>query len=378
MASARALLPVLLSFAVLACDDEPKRPDKDDLLARPSASAEVSPLARIDAGALDGGAARKVLSELRSDKLELNARRVPAERVAFVHGRLAVLTSDALVVRDTKSWKEIAKVPALEPRRVIGLADGSVLAASKDDVTTLAPRKNEVTRTSRIPLFPESVLFPDLRKERRMWVLHGFDPTLYGYEIEDDGKLNTLDFIELKDFDLKAFTALKDGSFLYTTKKGLRRFFPGGRAENVSLPEGPGVWRLLTTRRIDQVWVAREGGTFELLGIAGGKGQVVRSLTLPSAYDVATSNTAIAILRLERSDKKRHFALRVVDADGKQLMEQELPLSKAPGDGEDWVEQITKNRAVAIAPKEPLVAVGGPTWLSVWNYKTQKRVYGSD
>ncbi len=370
----------VLALVALAggCKDKPSLPDRDQLPPRPTSSAQESPLLRIDAGALDGGAARKVLSELRSDKLELAARRVPAERIAFVHHRLAMLTPDALVVRDTKTWKEIANVAAVEPRRVIGLADGSVLSASKDAVTVLAPRKNETTTTSRIPLFPESVLFPDLREKRRLWVLHGFDPTLYGYEIEDDGKLNTLDFIELKDFDLRAFTALKDGSFLYTTKKGLRRFFPGGRSVQIALPEGPDVWRLLTTRRIDQVWIARDNGRFELLSIAG-KGRVVRSLDLPSAYDVATSDLAIAILRLERgAGKKRRFSLRVVDADGKELMEQELPLGKAAGEGEDWVAKITKNRAVVLAPKEPLVAVGGPTWLSVWNFKTKKRVFGGD
>jgi hypothetical protein len=63
----------------------------------------------------------------------------------------------------------------------------------------------------------------------------------------------------------------------------------------------------------------------------------------------------------------------VLDADGKERMATELPLAGATAT-EDWVREITKNRSVVLSPSQPLVAVGGPTWLAVWRTQTGEQV----
>jgi hypothetical protein len=111
---------------------------------------------------------------------------------------------------------------------------------------------------------------------------------------------------------------------------------------------------------------------------------VKKTLELPGTFDVATNDTEVALLRLEASTPgrdapadagppPRSWKLVVLDADGKEQMSSELPLDPATA-AEDWVREITKNRAVVLSPSQPLVAVGGPSWLGVWNYKTKEQV----
>lgn len=364
-------LAAAFGSAVLAsaCDDPPAAPPRVAASGTPSARAVIA----TDAGPPDGAAARNVLSELRRDKLSLAARRVPSQRIAFARDRLARLAGDQLVIVDTRTWKQTSTVAVDEPRRVVGLLDGSLLVLAGKASTWVQARKDEVVTLGRVPVFPETVVLPDRREKRRFWVLHAFDPTLYGYQIDPKGQLETLDFIELPDFDKHAFVSLKDGSYLYTTATGLRRFFPGGKREDYELAGSGEVWRLSTTRRIDRLWLARENGSFELLELGGGKLRKVKQLELGDALDVVSSDAHLAILTMSPAALgKRRFVLRVVDDAGKNVFETDLPVDAPSGSGESWVQEITKNRAVHLAPSAPLVAIGGPDAVSVWNLRTKK------
>ena len=328
----------------------------------------------------DAAAAAGAIAELRRTKLELAPRKWSAERLAFGKGRLAQLGTDALVVRDTKDFGEVVRVPLEEPRRAVELADGSLLGVGASAVVRVDKKGKEIERYPRIPLFPESILFGDRRNEQRVWVLHSFGSLLYQYEIGGDaGGVTTLEFLDLEGFDQQAFAALKDGSFLYTSKAELRRFFPGGKRWELSLPEGPPVWRLLTTRRIDQVWIARGDGQLELAQIAQNGVRVVKSLKLERAFDIATNDKEIAVVHVENTEgKPRRWTLAVYDTGGKPRFEVELPGDPQVGAGDSWVSAVTRDKTVALSERSSHVAVGGPGWLGVWDTKTKKRVYGDD
>lgn len=356
---------------------EPERPPKLDLDAALGEPAE--------AGAFDAAAeAKKLVAELRSAKLDVAPRRVPTQRLAFGKDRLAQLTESELVLRDTKDMKELARLPVTGPRRVVTLADGSVLVAAQADVWHVPKDPKKAERYARVPLFPDSLLLGDRREKRRLWVHHGLDPTLFPYELGEAGRVETLDLIELREADQKGIALLKDGSYVYTAGAKLERFFPGGKRWSLGLPPGAEIWRVLTTRRLDEIWLARSDGKLVLAQLSDSALTVKKTLELPGSFDIATNDTEVALLSLESrpADKAaapdaglpaRAWRLLVLDADGKELFSAELPLDAA-GASEDWVRELTKNRGVALAPSQPLVAVGGPSFLGVWNYRDKSQV----
>jgi len=378
----------------LGCHDNKSPPGKPSLPRRgPRLSGSLSPavpsglpkdLARLlaDGGARRGGAAKKLaekeIARIRERDLALTPRSVPAQRIAFGRSALGQLTNGGLVVRSTKSWKERARVAMRAPRRLIVLADGSFLALSAASTYRLEPGKKSAEIHPRVTLFPGSVAFADRRNRQHFWLVHSFDETLYQYQLESaiGSLLGMGDFVELKGFDHQAFAALKDGSFLYTTKDGFRRFYPKGKQSDMKAPPGEGkVWRLLTTKRLDRVWIARGDGEL-MLAQLGPEMRDVKKIELPATlFDIASNNSYLAALRVEQPDGgPRQWKLAVYDADGKQLFAATLPPEPAPPAGENWVQAVTRNRSVVLAPRAPLVAVGGPGALMVWNIKTKKQV----
>jgi hypothetical protein len=379
-----SILAVVAACGASGCDDKknPSRPPEEPPLPPrpPTADSAVLDAGLEDAAAAAAAQARKLVADLRGSKLDVAARRVPTERVAFAKDRLAQLTDDALVVHDTKSWKVTSRLPVTEGRRVIPLPDGTLLVATKSEVIRVPADLSKAEHYSRIPLFMDSLLFADKREKKKLWVLHGIDPTLYPYELGDEGRLDALDFLPLESFDQKGFTALKDGSFVYTAGSSLHRFFPGGKTWKLALPEGTEVWRVLTTRRLDQIWIARSDGKVQLVQLGPERLSLVETLELPGAFDIASNDSELAILRLaEPSDAgadsgapRRTWTLAVFDSSGKEQMRLTLPFERPSGSDDDWVRDVTKNRAVVLSSQGPVVAVGGPSWLAAWNTKTQQ------
>jgi len=387
-----SVVAVVVAWGAVACDDKksPGRPsDEPPLPPRPAvadaAPGDAGPLE--DAAAAAAAAARQLVADLRGTKLDVAARRVPTERVAFAKDRLAQLTNDALVVHDTKSWKVTSRLPVTDPRRVVPLSDGTLLVAAKSEVIRVPADLSKAEHYSRVPLFMDSLLFSDKRAKSKLWVLHGIDPTLYPYELAEQGRLDALDFLPLEGFDQKGFAALKDGSFVYTASGSLHRFFPGGKTWKLALPDGAEVWRVLTTRRLDQLWLARSDGKLELVQLGPERLSLVETLELPGAFDIASNDSELAILRLEdapptapgdagadASRPHRNWTLAVFDSSGKEHMRVTLPFDAPSGSDDDWVRDVTKNRAVVLSSHGPVVAVGGPTWLAAWNTKTREQV----
>lgn len=371
---------IALAVLALACDDNrPPRPDRPE---KPEEAVAFDATTPTSSAVPAGSGAEAFVQQLRNQKLDISARRSPTQRIAFGRTTLAQLTETGLVLRDTKAFQETTKVSVTGPRRLATLADGSLLVVSESSVQRLPrdPKKNQTF--SRIPLFVDSVVFPDRRKERQLWVFHGIDTTLYPYSLTEEGKLDMLDFLELAEFDKSGITLLKDGSFVYTAKTKLKRFYPGGKTWTLDLTSGADVWRILTTRRLDELWLARSDGQLELLRISENSLQVVRRLNAKGAFDIASNDSELAILKLESptgadgGTATRVWKLSVLDGDGKEKMSQTLPFNPAPGSGESWVREVTKNRAVVLSSYGPYVAVGGPDEVTVFDYRSGAKVLG--
>jgi hypothetical protein len=331
-----------------------------------------------DASRPDSGAVAKLITKLRDTKLELAPRRTPPQRLAFARGRLGVLTDSELVVYDTDDWGKSKRVPIEEPRQLLAASDGSFLAVGSRNLYRMAPAERTATRHPRVPLFAGSMLFADRLNPAVICVVHGFGATLYQYDFTVEGRAGLLAMsrtIPLEGYDGQAFAALNDGSFLYTAGEMLRRFFAGGRIGSHRAPDSnEDIWRLLLPHRIDRVWIARRNGTLDLVQM-GPRIVKIRSLALRGMLFEITSNARfVATIRLEQpSGGPRRWSLEVFDPAGKRLLEQRLPTGRATAAG-DWVARATRNKEVVLGRHAPLVAVGGPTWLKVWNVETGRLV----
>ena len=369
---------VALSPLGLACEKNPPGPPEPSERPAPSLSATQSgsELAERlgDAAPKSVAPSASALAVLRERSLQIPPRAMPAQSISFGRGRLAQLRDSELVVRELSSFAIVARFPIKKGRGVLELADGALLAASADGLQRLLPDAKTSERFPVVTLLPGSQLVADRRERDRLWVLQVLSPTLYRYDLSPSTLplLAPSEFFELGEPRPEAFVSLKDGSFLYGSRSQLRRMFAGGKQVRIELPpRDPRIFRLLLTRRIDQVWVVFRDGRADLLQIAPGH-QLVRSLELgATVFDLAANDTQIGMIRVEQTGAgPRSFSLSVIDDRGKETLTAALPSEPAPGIGDDWVNAVTRNKTIAMSTNPPLVAVGGPSFLAVWNLKT--------
>ena len=368
----KSLLAVLVLLG--ACD---QKPDRNPEQALPRAAASERDLVLADAG--DGAAINRAVAALREHTLDLPPRDGPAQRIAFGSGRLARLGQDELVVRTTSDFAVVVRVPMRDPRAVVELADGSLLAADGDALYHLEAKAKTAKRYPRVVLFPGSLLLADREEARNIWVLHTLTRSLYHQVLEESPSqlLPFGDAIDLGPMVSGGFVAMKDGSFLHASESELSRVFPKGKKTTFKLQtRGAKVQRLLTTRRIDQAWCVWSNGVMELFQVAP-QFRAIRSLPLPSnVFDVASNDRHVALLRWERqADSPRRWSLVVIDENAKKLLSLELPSEPAPGHGSDWVQAVTRDKTLVLSNREPVVAVGGVTSLTVWNIETKQSLF---
>jgi hypothetical protein len=338
--------------------------------------AAVPPVVTVSASApsvaVDAGAPR-VVGALRKNVLDLGTRALPAESIAFTDSEFVHLTQSTLFINELPSQKEVAKVPVVEPRRLLLLRNGSTLALCAAETIVVTERKRKVMRLRRIPLFPQSQVMPDLHRPRRFWVLHAFDAALYGYELDDD-KLEMLEPRDIKDFDGRVFAPLRDGSFVHTDKDGLVRLFLAGKRERQAL-DVAGVFRLLPTRRLDQVWLAHDGGKLERVQLLGGRAKRLLSFQLDDVFDVATSDKHLAALRVQRTDAGRHFAVELYTAQGKRVWSDSVELNVEAPESDGWVARVSRDRGLALSQNGKWLAVGGLGAAVLWDATKGTRVF---
>lgn len=289
-----------------------------------------------------------------------------------------------------------SREPLLGARFGLALKDGAFVGLGTKELLLLPnperKRDDDVQlRTPRVSVFPGSQLFADRREERDIWVHHPFDASLYRYEVAPSTNvlLPMKEVVELKDYDHGAFAGLANGSFVYSVGKQLYQIFPGGEAKKLGeLNElSAKVWRILPTERIDQAWVMDETGKAVRVNLADrlrvsstlpspvAKPEDGAAVTQPPApFDTLSSGKYIARLVVTSGKDERHWKLIVNDLAGKQVLDEDLP-GDVLDDGkayDDWIARVTRNYELAISDGPPLVAVGGPNRITLWDLRTGK------
>jgi hypothetical protein len=313
--------------------------------------------------------------------MKLPPRRAAAPELGFGKGRLGMLAEDALIVRDATRLSDAPLVfPLDRPRALATLADGSLLAAGESRSLRLLPHDEKPQLVPKITLFPESSLFGDRRNPDRVWVLPGLTKTLFGYDaLRGPASLAVAaEWIDLEAFDDRAFTSVRDGSFLYSTAEGLLQFY-GATSSKKPLASslGTGSFRLLPASRPDTLWVVADSSA-RLFRILAGKLVRLKSIELRAGvFDAAAEGDLLAVLELAQPDDAPwRFELEIFDVRGNAEGHATLPAVETTG--EDWVARLVQNRSLALSADLRLVAVGGPSHLDVLSTRNGSLVFSTE
>ncbi len=308
--------------------------------------------------------------------MKLPPRQLPTERLAFARGRLGQLTADTLVVRDFAGAPEPIRISMTGPRVVTGLADGSLFAAGRDASVRLLPNERKGRLYPHVILFPDSVLFADRASPDRLWVGGATGTRFFGYDLDPAPKPLLLPSatVELEGYDHHALGSLRDGSFFYTVPDGFRQFYGRGR-KIAAAADTASVFRILPGSRPDTAWVLRRDGRAELVLLLLPKLRRSTTVALETTpFDADAAGRALAVLELSQPDHAPWgFVLEVFDVDGKRRFRTELAADES--DGADWVARLTRDRGVVLSAGPPLVAVGGPEHVDVFDWEKGGRVY---
>ncbi|MCA9628590.1 MAG: hypothetical protein KC766_13020 [Myxococcales bacterium] len=371
-----------LGFSAIGCEEHPE--------PGPSAAGSVIALPSTAPSA----SAHRVYAT--SWSLEL-PRRAAGPRSLVISGkRVLRVAKDEVEEFGIAPLQRVASQPLPGARYGLTLKDGAFVGLGTRELLLLpnpdTKREDDVElRTPRVSVFPGSQLFADRREERDIWVHHPFDASLYRYEVAPSTSvlLPMKEVVELKDFDHGAFAGLANGSFVYSVGKQLYQIYPGGKAKQLGeLSDlSAKVWRILPTRRIDQVWVMDETGKAVRVNLAD-RLRVSSALSSPEhkpsdgaevakplkPFDTISSGRYIARLLVGSGKSERRWKLVVDDLSGKRVLEVDLPPDPLD-DGkayDDWIQRVTRNFELAISDAPALVAVGGPNRITLWDLKTQE------
>jgi hypothetical protein len=92
------------------------------------------------------------------------------------------------------------------------------------------------------------------------------------------------------------------------------------------------------------------------------------------AYASAANTEALAFVLASNPEPERRWSLLVTDLDGRTRFERDLP-TRAPGPEDDWLSAVVEDKNLAISGFEPLVAVGGPRRVIVWDYAQARELF---
>jgi hypothetical protein len=286
-----------------------------------------------------------------------------------------------LLVRLGKDQLEVIALPELATtmekrldgaRGVVEIAGGSVVAVGANVALRIDPGAKSPVRLPPVPWLPGTVLLPERRDSNLLWAVESVGKNFVRQRLALDPTRAFDKTITPEGYDGGPVTVLRDGALLFRSEDGVRR----GLAESRPRPFKPDLvpWRLLPGPRVDEAWAVAEDGRVELWQF-GERLLVKAGFTAGAApFDAAASADYLALVVVEEpGNAERRFRLRVFQNDGTLALDREL----APGPpetGDDWTELAVRDRHVALSETEPLVAVGGPGALEVFQLPGGERV----
>lgn len=319
--------------------------------------------------------------DLQRHKLVVPPHRLHEPRLAFSRGAIAQLTRDALVVYDSSDFHELLHEPLSDPRVVLTLADGALIALGSRQLLHWQPGWKRTKSLALPSLLPGMEVYADAQQGDRFWVFDGLGsalrgaPTLHGFRLAAAGEIRALpeQTIELTSPRGGVFGVTREGVWLYLTPGHQERLAPSGlRLPGASFSEqGLPAWAL-PARRLDQaLWIDEAGVVTRVL-----TGSTFRRLgepvTLPGRpYAVAVGDDGQLLASVLITGPGPRFELELRDAELQPLARVPLP-SDAPTGSEDWLKPVTENQQLEVAPHGGLVAVGGPLRLAIFSAAGQQ------
>lgn len=323
----------------------------------------------------------QALSSLRDRRLEIAPPTVQSELLSFGAQRLVQATFDKVTFRDSTQGQVITEASLGAPRAVAHGPDGSLFAIGASGGALLEPRAKTVKRFPHVPFLPGSRLLPDLEDPSHFFVFYPEGGELYFYPFASQA--SSLVPIEAS-FQLQGcrepLTQLRDNAIVCRTEPGFLRQAPHGTRAEYPTPNGvpsdAPLLRLLPGMRLDEFFAVTRGGEVFHLRLAETL-LLLAHFRLPAPPYAAAANTealAFVLVSDPRSESSRRWSLLVTDLEGRLRFERELP-SQAPSAEEDWVAAVVEDKNLAISGFQPLVAVGGPRRVTVWDYAQARELF---
>ena len=339
-----------------------------------SATPEVAPQGSVEPHSAASAAASAVVA-IRDTTLPIMAPRAPAQRLVFGRGMLGELSADRLLIRSMLRPEQDKTFALSGGRALTALPSGALLAIDAEAVYRVDPGAAKPRSYKRVSFFPDSELLPERSDGQFFWVVHRVTQTALRYRLENSELPMLVSDVEtkLEGYDGGAIEMSRDGVFVYSTAGGIARQVPRGKAVIFKPPvgsSGKAIWRLLPAGRLDQLWVVSEDGEVELWTLIPNAPLVRKFRVAERPYEAVAAADALAFVTVvqERGQARRFLAL-VYDGQGAERFRIELPNDPATS-SENWLSNVTQNKGIAVSESEKKLAVGGPTWLGLWDLET--------
>lgn len=388
--SARVSVKLLLACAlpVLAGCSKSDGPPSRQEFERAAQGQDRKPLAKpnllaLSAEALSARPAASLSAPIASALIAIRQRAESlaappplARHLAFGKGFIVQINANEAIVRNSTSGDELTRVSLKEPRAAVGLPAGSALVAALDGSYRFDPGQKRPHKLPRLSLLPGFALEPRRDRQDLLWVLQSQNVQLYA--LTPDAEPGPETERPLPDYDGRAFTTLRDGSFLYTTAEGTALIHSGGfgRPRTFLLPVGSGtVWRLGAADRIDRAWVATVSGDVLLVGLVPRFEVAGVFHTGLGPFDFAGTASGFALVSVrEAAEEPRQFSLNVFSRAGQQIYSHALRSIQVTADA-DWVARASLDEEVVIGEAQARIAVGGANSLRVFELATGKELF---
>lgn len=312
------------------------------------------------------------LAEVRTKKLDLVAPEWEEQNLTFGRRLFVRLTSGKLEAFAVPSMAPLFSEPLEGPRGLVELAGGSVLAVGAELTLRVDPDAKTPVRLPRISATPGVVFLPERRNSTQIWAVHRGGGIAARHELALDRELSLNGTINLEGYDGGPVASMKNGELLFRAADGVRITVPEGRPRPQRAADlRP--WRLLPARRVDQAFALDAGGEVRLWQL--GEGLLVRKrITLGKRpISAASSGDLLAVVLVTESTSGRSFELRVLSAEGETLFTRSLEAPSAAV-GDDWAAELVSDHGVVLSESDGLVAVGGPTRLRVFSFRSGESV----
>ena len=322
-------------------------------------------------------AAAAVVRSVQSRALALPLQRGSEPRLAFGRGVIARLTEAGVTLHALPGGELAVERPLEQPRAVLSLADGAILAIGAREMVRLEADKKP-TLIARPVLLPGAAVFADAQVGDRLWIFEAQrrPPTLSSFRLEGAGERQGVPLpeqvIELDAEPGGTVGRTREGVWLYFGAERAERIGPGGaRLSSLRLPSLPERFAILPARRLDQAQLLTEDGTLLRALVSPTFKRLSEGALTPSPFsaDVGDEGRLLAVVAVTGPGPR--FELFTFDEKLAPGGRAALP-SDAPTGREDWVQVVSQNQQLAVAPHKPLIAVGGPKRLLLFDERAQQ------